>query len=247
MIAQYVRASGAIESVAPSPAEFASTRVSSLIIDTRSGEGEALTAALRPLRHVASTIESVDVAGSWLRDHDVETIVLFAASRAGALDGTRQIRVASALPLIVVGPDASAESRVGVFEAGAQDYIAAPVTATELDRRVRVLVRREQFRDRDDALYGPEGLVMYPRAYEAHLGAEPLALTPKEFGVLQVLLELRGEVVVPDRMSLSIWGYETFGSKNFVEAHVSRLRRKLSRAGAVAVIRTVRGVGYVIR
>ena len=46
---------------------------------------------------------------------------------------------------------------------------------------------------------------------------------------------------------LAVWGYETFGSRNFVEAHISRLRRKLSRAGTVGAIKTVRGVGYVIR
>jgi len=48
-------------------------------------------------------------------------------------------------------------------------------------------------------------------------------------------------------ISAQIWGYETFGSRNFVEAHISRLRAKLNEAGAGEVITTVRGVGYVIR
>ena len=54
-------------------------------------------------------------------------------------------------------------------------------------------------------------------------------------------------MVAPDRISLSIWGYKTLGSRNFVEAHISRLRGKLSHVGASDVVRTVRGVGYVIR
>ncbi len=72
-------------------------------------------------------------------------------------------------------------------------------------------------------------------------------LTPKEFAILQHLLERRGEVVAPDELSLGIWGYETFGSRNFVEAHISRLRGKLREAGMTDMVRTVRGVGYVVR
>ncbi|MEX2374410.1 MAG: winged helix-turn-helix domain-containing protein, partial [Dehalococcoidia bacterium] len=72
-------------------------------------------------------------------------------------------------------------------------------------------------------------------------------LTPKEFEVLRVLLSRRGEVVPPDDLSVEIWGYETFGSRNYVEAHVSRLRSKLSDVGAPGAIQTVRGVGYLIR
>lgn len=227
--------------------EFDSTEVSLLIVDPRPGTSALLASELRPLRHVVSAVSTVDAASAWLGAHDADVIALFSVSRAEALDGARRLRATTELPLIVAGPDATAESRVGAFDRGAQDYIALPVYPEELDRRVRALVRREQFRDRGEALQGPEGLVMYPRAYEAHLGAERLALTPKEFAVLQVLLERRGEVVVPDQLSMSIWGYETFGSKNFVEAHVSRLRRKLRRAGATAVVKTVRGVGYVIR
>jgi DNA-binding response OmpR family regulator len=77
--------------------------------------------------------------------------------------------------------------------------------------------------------------------------ARPVVLTPKEFAVLRVMLEHRGEVVSTEDLSVSIWGYQTFGSRNFVEAHVSRLRSKLATAGAPGAVTTLRGVGYVIR
>ena len=120
--------------------------------------------------------------------------------------------------------------------------------AGELSRRVRAVLRR---RDRSDAvrdeLTGPEGIVMHLRAYEAFVEDRPLQLTPKEFSVLRLLLEHRGEVLSTDALSTRIWGYETFGSRNFVEAHISRLRSKIREAGPADVICTVRGVGYVIR
>ena len=65
--------------------------------------------------------------------------------------------------------------------------------------------------------------------------------------MLRLMLERRGEVLETDTISTQIWGYETFGSRNFVEAHISRLRAKLLQAGADGVITTVRGIGYVIR
>ena len=85
------------------------------------------------------------------------------------------------------------------------------------------------------------------RAHTVHVGSEEISLTPKEFAVLRLLLEHRGQVITPDELSRTVWGYETFGSRNFVEAHISRLRSKLARGGAHDVVMTMRGVGYVIR
>ena len=85
------------------------------------------------------------------------------------------------------------------------------------------------------------------RAHEVSVSGVKPQLTPKEFAVLRLMLERRGEVLTTDAISTQIWGYETFGSRNFVEAHISRLRKKLCDTGAVDVISTVRGVGYVIR
>ena len=79
------------------------------------------------------------------------------------------------------------------------------------------------------------------------MAGKDLDLTPKEFGVLQLLLERRRDVLTADAISEALWGHETFGARNFVEAHVSRLRHKLRDAGARDVITTVRGVGYKIR
>ena len=99
----------------------------------------------------------------------------------------------------------------------------------------------------DDVLHGPRDIRVHLRAHEAFVGDVLVHLTPKEFEVLRALLSRRGEVIAPDDLSIEIWGYETFGSRNYVEAHVSRLRSKLAEAGAREVIGTVRGVGYTIR
>lgn len=96
-------------------------------------------------------------------------------------------------------------------------------------------------------LHGPYGLRLNPRAHQVFVGPAEVLLTQHEFDLLRELLDHLGEVLSADDLALRVWGYETFGSKNFVEAHISRLRRKLRDTGAEDVIRTVRGVGYVIR
>ena len=77
-------------------------------------------------------------------------------------------------------------------------------------------------------------------------GAE-LDLTATEFDLLTLLLRYRGTVVRADTIARDIWGYKSAGSRNYLQAHVSRLRNKLRRAGLPELIKTVRSVGYVIR
>lgn len=207
-----------------------------------------LTATLSAAGHEVSTSSSVDGAIRLLRDDSFEVVVL--ALRFGESDGLdmiRRIRSVSDVPLIVMGDEADPAVRNSVFDSGADDYLVNLADASELDRLVRARARRAGSRGRGYELKGPSGLAMHVRAHEVFVGTERLPLTPKEFAILRLLLEHRSEVVETDQMALTVWGHETYGSRNFVEAHISRLRQKLGKIGAGSAISTVRGIGYVIR
>ncbi len=164
-------------------------------------------------------------------------------------DTCRQLRARSDVAIVFLTAAASLPERLRGFDLGADDYVTTPAGYSELDRRIgAVLSRIRGASSRGGVeLYGPAAVRMRPRAHEVFVGDQQLQLTPKEFALLHLLLERQGEVLSADEISNEIWGYETFGSRNFVEAHASRLRRKLLEAGARDVIETVRGVGYVIR
>ena len=98
-----------------------------------------------------------------------------------------------------------------------------------------------------DVLRGPANLEMHPSARLAFCDGQELHLTSTEFALLQELLSRNGAVVSVDGLSRAIWGHETLGAPNYVEAHISRLRRKLRDVGAGRVIETVRGAGYRVR
>jgi DNA-binding response OmpR family regulator len=165
------------------------------------------------------------------------------------------VRRQTDLPLMALVAPGAAEAAVTAFDEGADDCTPWPDgsadghSVRELTRRLGALLRRVGPRERegDEVISGPGGLILRPRAHEASVSGAILELTPKEFAVLRLLLERRGDVLTADAISEALWGHETFGARNFVEAHVSRLRHKLRAAGAPDVITTVRGVGYKIR
>ena len=168
--------------------------------------------------------------------------------KMSGFDVCRQIRSRSDVPVIFVTAAGNLAERLHGFDLGGDDYIVKPMDAAELHRRVRAVLRRHLKRDDQPAeVAGPDGVTMNLRAHEVLVHGEELTLTPKEFSILRLLLERRGEVLTTDTISTHVWGYETFGQRNFVEAHVSRLRSKLNASGAPNIVTTVRGIGYVIR
>ena len=129
--------------------------------------------------------------------------------------------------------------------AGADDWVTWPSSPEEVASRLQARLGSGR-RPRGEVLHGPAGIEMWPSAHEALVNGAPLDLTPREFGVLRLLLSNRGLVLTADDVARALWGHETFGARNFVEAHISRLRAKLKEAGASEVVTTIRGVGYKV-
>lgn len=151
-------------------------------------------------------------------------------------------------PVFLMGSDEALERHFEAWRAGAAGLITRPIDPELVVKQVAAVLSEI---DRDDpeqeVLFGPDGLTMYLRAcVVAYRGAE-LSLTTSEYELLRILLERPGEVQSADALSLSVNGYETLGSKNYIEAHISRLRAKLTSAGARGIVQTVRGFGYVVR
>ena len=120
-------------------------------------------------------------------------------------------------------------------------------TPDDIVRQVHAALQSARDEVLDDILEGPDGLVMSQRSRHVAVDGRPVALTPKAFDVLRILLERRGEILSVDQISLAVWGYATLGSPNFVEAQISRARSRLATAGRSDMIWTIRGVGYMIR
>lgn len=96
-------------------------------------------------------------------------------------------------------------------------------------------------------LRGPHGIVLDLAGHTAWVYGHELMLSTREFLLLQILVERWGETVDVNELARAAWGYETVGNRNFIEATVSRLRRKLVTAGMPwRTVSTIRGVGYSV-
>jgi DNA-binding response OmpR family regulator len=119
-------------------------------------------------------------------------------------------------------------------------------TLVDLVRNVRERQLARSVAAPEGRLFGPGGLQLWPRAREASRGGKRVSLSPKESDVLRVLLEHQNDVLSSDDIATAVWGHETYGSPNFVEAQISRLRSKLAVIGAGEAIQTVWREGYKI-
>ncbi|MEX2372291.1 MAG: response regulator transcription factor [Dehalococcoidia bacterium] len=237
-----------MDRLTPTPERGAWGTARILLIEDDEGVRDAVSAALTNLGWETVAVESGEEALSVFARTSIDLVILdLGLPGIPGIEVLRQLRSRSDIPVLVMSAAGTVDDRVAGFDFGADDYVVKPFELAELERRVRAVLRRATGPRPDDVLHGPADIRLMLRAHEAFVGETRVHLTPKEFDVLRVLLARRGEVIQPDDLSVEIWGYETFGSRNYVEAHVSRLRGKLAEAGAPDVVGTVRGVGYMIR
>jgi DNA-binding response OmpR family regulator len=163
------------------------------------------------------------------------------------VDGLEICRVArgnsrtAAIPIIMLTARADESERIVGLEIGADDYIAKPFSPNELVARVRALLRRTQRQpEARDIAYGL--IHLDTERHVVSSAGTAVALTAKEFLLLQYLLRHRGRVLSRDVLLTDVWGYRYTGGTRTVDVHVRRLREKLPSLGDALV--TVKQFGY---
>jgi DNA-binding response OmpR family regulator len=152
-------------------------------------------------------------------------------------------RVDSDLPILVLTARQEVETRVRCLDHGADDLMTKPFSLHELRARCRVLLRRK----REAKLLVRAGDLEVDRMnHSAVRAGEEIALTNKEFGLLEHLMLNRGQCVSRVELLETVWKLEPAQTTNIVDVYVNYLRRKLKDPVPGHVIRTVRGKGYMI-
>jgi|SRR5579863_1695543 len=145
-------------------------------------------------------------------------------------------------PALILTARDRIEYRVGGLNAGADDYILKPFDLTELEARLRAVLRRPGLRREVAHCYGD--LSFDPGSRTAAVLGAGLNLTRREASVLEELIRAGGKIVVKDELEDRLYGFDDNVSGNALEAAVSRLRRKLAEAGSTVRIEARRGIGY---
>ena len=193
--------------------------------------------------HAASLAEADEAA--FVTTHDL--IVLDGMLPDG--DGVALCRTLRArgqqVPVLMLTARDALSDRVDGLNAGADDYLTKPFEFEELLARLRALLRRSDM-TRPPVLVADD-LRLDPASLQVTRAGRPIELTPKEFALLQALMRQPGAVVPRQRLAEQIWHGDPLAIDNLIDAHMSKLRRKIDAAGARPLIETVRGRGFRLR
>jgi two-component system OmpR family response regulator len=154
----------------------------------------------------------------------------------------RMRRRGSRVPVLVLTARDALEDRVKGLDLGADDYLAKPFDLPELEARLRALIRRGQSGGGSIIEHG--ALTLDTAGRRVTLNGQPLELSARELGVLEVLMLRSGRVVNKEQLAEQLYGWDEEVGANAIEVYVHRLRKKLEPAGVS--IRTIRGLGYLL-
>lgn len=159
-------------------------------------------------------------------------------------DGIRviqEVRLWSAIPIIVLSARTAEAQRLAAFEAGADDYVVKPFSVRELLLRVQAVLRRAATEDGAESTQF--GMLRVDRgAHRVWVDGQEVELTALEFKLLLTLHDRRNRVQTRDALLSDVWKIDADVTTRTVDTHVKRLREKLGPAGIY--VQTVRGVGY---
>ncbi len=141
-------------------------------------------------------------------------------------------------PVLILTARDTLEDRVQGLDAGADDYLVKPFALTELQARVRALIRRWQ--GHSDNLLQQDDLTLNLQTQQVLLSGQSVEVTPKEFALLCRLIMRVGQTVHRETLQQDIYSWQDDPGSNTLEVHIHNLRRKLGKER----IKTVRGVGY---
>ena len=204
--------------------------------------GDGVQAGLQDMGHTVDWVRDGVAAEEALAAGAFDLLVLdLGLPRQDGLTVLRKLRRGgSALPVLVLTARDTVADRVTGLDAGADDYLVKPFDLEELGARLRAIARRHSGRASPEVRYGV--LVFDPAGRTVALDGQPIELTARELAVLEALLVNLGRVMSRERLEEALYGWDEGVESNAIEVHVHHLRRKLGKD----LIRTVRGVGYLI-
>src|SRR5579872_3768780 len=190
----------------------------------------------------AKTAEALALGGQ----HDVLVVDLGLPDEDGISLITRLRNLGLHAPVLILSARRSVDDRVRGLEQGGDDYLTKPFALAELLARLRNLVKRTSLRAADATRLRVLDLELDLLSREASRSGEILNLTPQEFILLEYLCRNAGRVVTRSMILDQVWGMRIQPDTNVVDVHIYRLRGKVDGKGQVPLIRTMRGVGYVL-
>ena len=196
----------------------------------------------RGLSRSGYQVESVATAAAALAAAPVDVVLLdLGLPDMDGLEVCRRLRAYGDAAVIVVTARGEEGDRVAALDEGADDYLVKPFGLAELEARIRAVLRRVRPPGSSAYLAGP--VVLDPRTRRVTVRGQEVALTPKEFDILECLIADTGRAVSRHELLTRVWDEHWYGPSRVLDVHIAALRRKLAVDG---LIETVYGHGFRI-
>ncbi len=162
------------------------------------------------------------------------------------LEIVRRMRAAkNQTPVLFLTAKDSISDRVAGLDAGAEDYLVKPFAFEELLARIRVMTRKSAGNHTN--IFEIADLSMDVAAHTVTRGGQSIALSAKEFDILEYLLRNKGLVLSREKIENHIWNFDYAGGTNVIDVYIRYLRKKIDDPFTQKLIHTIRGKGYVLR
>jgi two-component system, OmpR family, response regulator QseB len=211
-----------------------------LLVEDDAMIGEAIREGLRREGFTVDWVYDGESASQVLRTEAFDLLLLdLGLPRKGGLEVLTAARAqGQELPVLIITARDAVTDRVQGLDAGADDYLVKPFDLDELAARIRALLRRKSGRTAPAIEH--RGVILNPARHSVTRDGREVALSPKEFALLRLLMERPGTILSRARIEERLYGWGEEVESNAVEVHIHGLRRKL---GADYIL-NVRGVGY---
>ncbi len=220
-----------------------------LIVDDEQQLLDQLQQALENQRYLIETATDGEEALDKLFAAPFDLIILdIMMPKTDGLTVLREARNAGIkTPVLMLTARKEVDDRIEGLDLGADDYLAKPFSIAELLARIRALLRRSG--DQVDPMLRVRDICLNTITREVTKAGSPIELTPKEFAILEFLLHNKNRVLSRFNLAEHVWGdaFDPFTMSNFIDVHVKNLRRKIGDSGSGTIIRTIRGVGLIIK
>lgn len=218
-----------------------------LVVEDDRGIRDSLRRGLIFEGYCVETAEDGETALRMVREKDPDAVILdLMLPGMDGLEVCRRLRNASNVPILMLTARDTVPDRVTGLDAGADDYMIKPYATDELLARLRAILRRQRSEPSADILRFAD-VTLNPRTRQVFRHNEEIALTAKEFDLLELFMRHPNQVLTREMIYEHIWSYDFGGESNIIEVYVRYLRTKLEGSGRSRLIQTIRGVGYALR
>ncbi len=219
-----------------------------LIVEDDTVAAEFLVKGLSELGHVVD--HAADGLTGLDRALDTQPDALIVDCMLPELDGIAMVRQLRAkkidTPVLFLSALREVDHRVRGLEAGGDDYVVKPFAFAEVRARLDALVRRHSSEVTASTLRLSD-LELDRLKRTVMRAGKPIDLQPREFRMLEFLLENAGQVVTRTMLLEKVWGYHFEPKTRVIDVHISRLRAKIDRGFSEPLLQTIRGAGYSLR